>query len=162
MYPALEKRIPIRVANTLDLTHPGTLISPASSTLLPRVCEVTQLAVEAYEAANKTKMLFEPIAGVQAYAVVALIGFQVGNISKIKTRVEAALKAAGIFHFSFPQPVNGGRTNFSVVVDTKEAKTAARALHQAFVTKADNKRWLIPSRVPALISTSSAVGASWA
>ena len=160
MYPALDKHIPIRVANTLDFTHPGTLIIPSSS-LRPRICEITSLALASYETANKTLVDVSPPWPKEESSLIALVGHQITRIPSISDRVSAVLQAASIPCIITPA-LSSGTSNVAVVVPTRSVKAAAKLLHNKFVAHSDTKRWLIPSRVPVDVTPISSYGAGWA
>jgi aspartokinase len=152
----MDKDIPIRVSNTLDYTHPGTLIIP-SLKLQPRVCEVTTLLLSTYENTAKTEIGFDGDKGTRG--LVVLVGLRVAQVFMVRQRISQALDSAKIT-FSF---ANLNReTSLALVVDSTVMKQAAKIMHVTFVAQPVSKRWLIPSRHPVDVHVAAHTGAGWA
>jgi aspartokinase len=159
----LEKNIPIRVTNTLDITHPGTLIEPARQQMRPRVCEITVLPLAQYETANKTKIdtkLHDP-----SVSIIALIGHQVRLVSGIEASISATIKKthpnAKFEVVPSAGPIDKAEV-IMVLVESGAASSIAKALYAALLGRKDVSRWLVPSRVPTTPSLTPASGAGWA
>lgn len=159
VYPAMDKDIPIRVSNTLDYTHPGTLIIP-SLKLQPRVCEVTTLLLSTYETSTKTEIASSGYDGDKSTrGLVVLVGLRVAQVYMVRQRISQALDTAKI-KFSF---ANLNReTSLALVVDSTVMKQAAKIMHVTFVAQPVSKRWLIPSRHPVDEHVAAHTGAGWA
>lgn len=104
--PAREKGIDIKILNTFDPKHPGTVISAKGA---PGLKGVTALQ----ESEDKTR--------------VVIISEMPENISR---RAEAALKGAGIKPLEAPQEDASG--NLSLLVRPSVARSAVAALHREF------------------------------
>ena len=163
VYPALEKGIPIRVTNTLDITHPGTLIEPTRPHTRPRVCEITTLALAQYEAANKTKV---PVSVTDtAVSIVALIGHQIRLIPGIDAKITSTIKQANpqaVFEIVHAAGPLADAQGIMVLVPSDAAASTAKALHSVFLGQKGVRRWLVPTRVPSTVSLTPASGAGWA
>lgn len=166
MYPALEKNIPIRVTNTLDYTHPGTLIEPAAAHLRPRVCEVTHLTLAQYEHANKTRLPLDAVLEESrkngGIALVAVVGHRLSQIHGLQDRIWQILQRQdGLlkYHVSIPDLADSA---FVVAVPAANGKSTAKLLHDAFIARQDQRRWLVPSKFPTAVTIAPALGAGWA
>lgn len=152
--PAVETGIPIRVRNTFDHRHPGTVIT--SSEELRRARDALSTAEESdhedgghrlVEAVTKTPLTkYEATHGhvVGVYwrtapvdrneaTIVALVGNDLmDHAPEVLERSCTALRTAGI-PFTVPVTVNRGEDNLSIIVPSAQAKSAVRALHNVFL-----------------------------
>lgn len=129
--PAVKKSIPIRVGNTLDYTHPGTIIRGLTTN--DSVNAVTSCSLAEYEQKKQTtiEVPSEMPFNKEDASLVAMVGQNV-SADLNSDMIEGALARAGIIGV-VPEHVNGSSHSGTVVVNTLVKKAALAALHEEFV-----------------------------
>ena len=110
--PAVAAGVPIRIKNTFNPTHPGTLIAATS---------------EAGEGAVKA------VTVIRELALITVEGLGMLGVPGIAARTFGALAAAGINVLMFSQA--SSESNIALVIARREVQSAVDALDAAFATE---------------------------
>lgn len=143
--PATEKRIPINVRNSLDPSHPGTLIvadTAGDQCKPPRATTVTRVSLAEFEAKHPDQGELwpdTPVPGLEESDafLVAVVGLDVMHVPAVEERALAALAAAGI-PAVLPARPHGSAHNVAVLVPRSRNDEAMALLHGLFVVGGDH------------------------
>jgi aspartate kinase len=140
--PAVDACIPIEVRNTLDASHPGTLITADGVDASGRIQSITHQPLKAYSQVHSANGFgvdsydVEALKGIShdEIAIIALVGYNIMLIQSLATRALTLLNEAGI-PATIPRRVNGSLHNLSVLVPNVRRKDALMILHENIVRK---------------------------
>ena len=145
VYPLLEKKIPIRICNTLDGNHPGTLVGPydslprarSSGSDSPKVTEITMVELEKYNALrtkSETKLEPSAVSGLNGpLFMVALIGRNIRDNDELMDRAVNILSDNDIQHQAPSLEELNSRNSFPFLVEQQKADIAVQALFEHFL-----------------------------